>query len=105
MPRRSRSAAADELMSVAGAAAGFVAVAWPLLWRLDDALLAGQPNVISGLGGLVLAWMGALLGALAALALSDVARCYFPWPPTVALRRKITAMASEGSTRPSEGKS
>ena len=105
VPRRSRSAAADELMSVAGAAAGFVAVAWPLLWRLDDALLAGQPNVISGLGGLVLAWMGALLGALAALALSDVARCYFPWPPTVALRRKITAMASEGSTRPSEGKS
>ena len=170
VPRRSRSAAADELMSVGGAAAGFVAVAWPLLWRLDDALLAGQPNVISGLGGLaaqrgqtlprpeptprparaapapthgapprlergaapawpppqcspgasprqcqstpatprltvqVLAWMGALLGALAALALSDVARCYFPWPPTVAPRRKIAAMASEGSTRPSEGK-
>ena len=48
--------------------------------------------------------MGALLGALAALALSDVARCYFPWPPTVAPRRKIAAMASEGSTRPSEGK-
>ena len=41
-------------------------------------MLAGEPNVTSGLGGLVLAWMGALLGALAALVLSDLARCYLP---------------------------
>ena len=61
VPQRSRSAAADELMSMAGAAAGFVAVAWPLLWRLDDALLTGQPNSWQA-GGLLLAWMGALLG-------------------------------------------
>ena len=53
VPRRSRNAATDEAMSVAGAAAGFLAVAWPLLWRLDNCL-AGQPNVISGLGGLEL---------------------------------------------------
>ena len=34
---------------------------WPLLWRLDDALLTGQPNSWQA-GGLILAWMGALLG-------------------------------------------
>ena len=102
-PRKSRSAAADEVASVAGAAAGFLALAWPLLWRLDDAVLDGKPTLISGLGGLALSWTGALLGALAALLLTDVARCYAP--STVALRslRKVAAMASEGSTHPSEG--
>ena len=50
----------------------------------------------------VLAWFGALLGALVALLLSDVVRCYAP--PILALRRKIAVMTSEGSTRPSDGK-
>ena len=76
MPQHSRNVAADEICTLLGAFGGFVGVAWPLLCSTSyDAPLEGKPTAISGLAALLLAWCGALVGAIVALVLVDALAC------------------------------
>ena len=66
----------DEMCTLTGALLGFLMVTWSLMcyptW--DTAVWSRQPTAISGMGTLLLAWLGALLGARLALALTDCVR-------------------------------
>ena len=93
-PALGRCFAADEMSTLVGALLGFLIVTWPLLAlpTEDTAVWASQPTVISGLGSLLLAWLGALLGARLALALADTVR----WAAWRRVSGEPTAAESDG---------
>ena len=68
-----RSSTTDEVASITGAFGGFLCVAWPLLWQSENApfYYSHKPLFYSGLVSLVLAWLGALLGAFTMLCFAD----------------------------------
>ena len=76
-PRTGRSVVANELSTMVGAFLGFVALTWPLVGAAAEAPAAWSyyPTSISGMGALLLGWVGALAGARAALLGCDAASC------------------------------
>ena len=94
------------MSSLLGAAVGFLCVTWPLLCVPSEeaAPWAQKPTAISGLGSLLLAWLGALAGARLSIALTDAGASLLggtlarPRPPVVPSVCP-TAQADAGAAR------
>ena len=96
----------DEISSLLGAMVGFLCVTWPLLCAPSEeaAPWADKPTVVSGLGSLLLAWLGALAGAHLAIAVADVgasfARRRPPSLPSVGATAFLDGNAAQGGRPP-----
>ena len=96
----------DEISSLLGATAGFLCVTWPLLCAPSEeaAPWADKPTVVSGLGSLLLAWLGALAGAHLAIAVADAAASFArrrpPTLPSVGATAFLDGNAAQGGRPP-----